>query len=345
MKHVESIVNHVNSHGVTCLSQSGVRMIDAAEYKCACGTVFTSIVGAFKQIHGCEACRKKAIRAYQRLATNAGSAIHKQGVPKEKRLRRFVTELSVYAHVLRRMVGVRASKLGIEPPVVDSDFVEAILENIGPKPTGDIQYELKFVNATAEPTPDNFRWSRSISKEQLRRMSSMSQGLSTKIVRERAYTLSDGELERAMACGITRLRAKNRDYSRDVGREFGDFVVTGVGYKERDTGVVYSIYNLKCKRCGALKTVYATFVHKGLLTKCKHCGLPYLARGRNSAYCLSNPYGHFGVRWKSVENPGIEMRLLMANFLSEFTVFFGQPSYMEARIDAKLLGKEVYHGI
>lgn len=335
---VESIVNQVNLHGVTCLSQSGVGMRDKAEYKCACGTVFTSVVGAFKRIHGCEACRKKAIRAYQRLATNAGSAIHKQGVPKEKRLHRFVTELSVYAHVLRRMVGVRAHKLGIEPPVVDSDFVKAIFEQIGPKPTGDIQYELKFVNATAEPTPDNFRWSRSISKEQLRRMSSMSPGLSTKIVRERAYTLSDGELERAMACGITRLRAKNRDYSNDVGREFGDFVVTGVGYKERYTGVVYSIYNLKCKRCGALKTVYATFVHKGQLTKCKHCGLPYLRHGRNSAYCLSNPYGHFGVRWKYVENPGIEKRLLMANFLSEFTVFFGQPSYMEARIDADLLG-------
>ena len=46
-----------------------------------------------------------------------------------------------------------------------------------------------------------------------------------------------------------------------------------------------------------------------------------------------------------MENPGIEMRLLMANFLSEFTVFFGQPSYMEARIDAKLLGKEVHNGI
>lgn len=341
MKHVESIVNHVNSHGVTCLSQSGVRMIDAAEYKCACGTVFTSIVGAFKRIHGCEACCKKAIRAYQRLATNAGSAIHTQGVPKEKRLHRFVTELSVYAHVLRRMVGIRARKLGIEPPVVDSDFVEAILENIGPKPTGDIQYELRFVNATAEPTPDNFRWSRSISKEQLRRMSSMSPGLSTQIVRERAYTLSDGELERAMTSGVTRKRAKNRDYSHDIGREFGDFVVTGVGYKERAIGVVYSIYNLRCKRCGAVKTVYATFVHKGQLTKCKHCGLPYLARGRNSAYCLSNPYGHFGIRWKYVENPGINTRLLMANFLSEFTVFFGQPSYMEARIDAKLLGKEV----
>lgn len=343
MKHVESIVNHVNPHGVTCLSQSGVRMIDKAEYKCACGTVFTSLVGAFKRIHGCEACRKKAIRAYQRLATNAGSSIHKL-VPKEKRLHRF-TALGVFSHVLRRMVGVQAIKLGIEPPVVDSDFVEAILENIGPKPTGDIQYELKFVNAMAEPTPDNFRWSRSISKEQLRRMSSMSPGLSTQIVRERAYTLSDGELERAMTSGVTRKRAKNRDYSRDVGREFGDFVVTGVGYKERYTGVVYSIYNLKCKRCGAVKTVYATFVHKGQLTKCKHCGLPYLNRGRNSAYCLSNPYGHFGVRWKSVENPGIEMRLLMANFLSEFTVFFGQPSYMEARIDAKLLGKEVHNGI
>lgn len=342
---VESIVNKVNIHGVTCLSQSGVRMNDKAEYKCACGTVFTSIVGAFKRIHGCEACRKKAIRAYQRLAINAGSAIHKQGVPKEKRLHGFITELSVYAHVLRRMVGVRARQLGIEPPVVDSDFVEAILENIGPKPTGDIQYELKFVNATAEPTPDNFRWSRSISKEQLRRMSSMSQGLSTQIVRARAYTLSDDELVRAMTSGVTRKRAKNRDYSRDVGREFGDFVVTGVGYKERVTGVVYSIYNLRCKRCGAVKTVYATFVHKGQLTKCKHCGLPYLARGRNSAYCLSNPYGHFGIRWKYVENPGIEMRLLMTNFLSEFTVFFGQPSYMEARIDAKLLGKEVHNGI
>ena len=335
---VESIVNQVNSHGVTCLSQSGVRMKDAAEYKCACGTVFTSFVGAFKRIHGCEACRKKSIRAYHRLATNAGSAIHKR-VPKEKRLHR-VTDLGVFSHVLRRMVGVRARKLGIEPPVVDSDFVNAILERIGPKPTsGTFRYSLKLVDATAEPVPGNFRWRRSISKAQLDQVCVLTPGLSTQIVRERAYTLSDGELERAMTSGVTRKRAKNRDYStRDIGREFGDFVVTGVGYKERATGVVYSIYNLKCKRCGAVKTVYATFVHKGQLTKCKHCGLPYLRRGRNSAYCVSNPYGHFGVRWKYVENPGIEMRLLMANFLSEFTVFFGQPSYMEARIDADLLG-------
>ena len=344
---IDSIVNKVNIHGVTCLSQSGVRMNDKAEYKCACGTVFTSIVGAFKRIHGCEACRKKAIRAYQYLATNAGSAIHKQGVPKEKRLHRFVTELSVYAHVLRRMVGVRARKLGIEPPVVDSDFVNAILERIGPKPTsGTIRYSLELVDTTAEPVPDNFRWIRSISKAQLDQVCVLTPGLSAQMVMQRMYTLSDGELERAMTSGVTRKRAKNRDYSaRDIGREFGDFVVTGVGYKERYTGVVYCIYNLKCKRCGAVKTVYATFVHKGQQTKCKHCGLPYLNRGRNSAYCSSNPYGHFGVRWKSVENPGIEMRLLMANFLSEFTVFFGQPSYMEASIDAKLLGKEVHNGI
>lgn len=160
---VESIVNHVNLHGVTCLSQSGVRMNDKAEYKCACGTVFTSVVGAFKRIHGCEACRKKAIRAYQRLATNAGSAIHKL-VPKEKRLHRF-TALGVFSHVLRRMVGVQAIKLGIEPPVVDSDFVKAIFERIGPKPTGGtFRYQLEFANATAEPQPDNFRWQRHISK-------------------------------------------------------------------------------------------------------------------------------------------------------------------------------------
>jgi len=345
MKHVESIVNHVNSHGVTCLSQSGVRMNDKAEYKCACGTVFTSIVGAFKRIHGCEACRKEAIRAYQRLSIRDGSAIYTR-VSKEKHVPRFIDELGVYAHTLRRMVGVRARKLGIEPPVVDSDFVKAIFERIGPKPTGGtFRYQLGFANATAEPQPDNFRWQRHISKAQLDQVSALTPKLSTPIVRQRAYTLSDDELERALTSGVTRKRAKNRDYSNDVGREFGDFVVTGVGYKERATGVVYSIYNLKCKRCGALKTVYATLVHKGILTKCKHCGLPYLNRGRNSAYCLSNPYGHFGVRWKSVENPGIEMRLLMANFLSEFTVFFGQPSYMEARIDAKLLGKEVHNGI
>lgn len=342
---VESIVNKVNSYGVTCLSQSGISMNDKAEYKCACGTVFTSRVSVFKRIHGCEACCKKAIRAYQRLATNAGSAIHKR-VPKEKRLHR-VTNLGVFSHSLRRMVGVRAIKLGIEPPVVDSDFVNAILERIGPKPTSSaFQYQLELVDATAEPTPENFRWKRSISKAQLDQVSVSTSGLSTQTVRQRAYTLSDDELERAMTSGVTRKRAKNRDYStRDIGREFGDFVVTGVGYKERYTGVVYSIYNLKCKRCGAMKTVYATFVHKGQLTKCKHCGLPYLARGRNSAYCSSNPYGHFGVRWKYVENPGIEKRLLMANYLSEFTVFFGQPSYMEARIDANLLGKEVQNGL
>lgn len=339
---IDSIVNKVNIHGVTCLSQSGVRMNDAAEYKCACGTVFTSIVGVFKRIHGCEACRKEAIRAYQRLATREGSAIHKQSVPKEKRLHRFVAELGMYAHTLRRMVGVRAHKLGIEPPVVDSDFVNAILERIGLKPTGGtFRYHLEFANATAEPKPDNFRWQRQISKAQLDQVSALTPKLSTQIVRQRAYTLSDDELERALTSGVTRKRAKNRDYSNGVGREFGDFIVTSVGYKERYTGVVYSIYNLKCKRCGALKTVYATFVHKGQLTKCKHCGLPYLNRGRNSAYCLSNQYGHFGVRWKSVENPGIGMRLLMANFLSEFTVFHGQPSYMEARIDADLLGLRI----
>jgi hypothetical protein len=338
---VESIVNHVNSHGVTCLSQSGVRMNDAAEYKCACGTVFTSIVGVFKRIHGCEACRKKAIREYQRLSIREGSAIYAR-VPKEKRVPRFIADLGVYAHTLRRMVAMRAVKLGIEAPVVDSDFVKAIFERIGPKPTGGtFQYQLEFADATAEPMPDNFRWQRHISKAQLDKVSVLTPGLSTQTVQQRVYTLSNGELERAMTSGVTRKRAKNRDYSHDVGREFGDFVVTVVGYKERYTGVVYSIYNLKCKRCGAMKTVYATLIHKGLLTQCKHCGLPYLNRGRNSAYCASNPYGHFGVRWKCVENPGIETRLLMANFLGEFTVFFGQPSYMEARIDAKLLGKEV----
>lgn len=341
----ESIVNKVNPHGVTCLRQSSVRMNDEAEYKCACGTVFTSIVGAFKRIHGCEACRKKAIREYQRLSMREESAIYKR-VPKEKRVPRFIAALGVYAHTLRRMVAMRAIKLGIEPPVVDTDFVKVLFERIGPKPTGGtFQYQLEFVDAAAAPTPDNFRWQRHISKAQLDKASVLTPGLSTQTVRQRAYTLSDSELERAMTSGVTRKRAKNRDYSHDVGREFGDFVVTGVGYKERATGVVYSIYNLRCKRCGAVKTVYATFAHKGLMTQCKHCGLPYLNRGRNSAYCLSNPYGHFGVRWKFVENPGIGMRLLMANFLSEFTVFFGQPSYMEARIDANLLGKEVLNGI
>lgn len=341
MKRGENVVGQANGNGVVLVSQNGTRLTDTCVYRCPCGAEFVSTRAQFKRIRGCEACRAATqdakIKRVRALANQIGD-----GVPRDKRCQRYVESLGIFSYHLRRMVAARSILLGIDPPVVDADYVRAIEARIGEKPRGgEFAYSLDFIDGSCAPTPENYCYKRFINKQQKESILKASPSLHAHSAIMQARDLSDERLKEAIKNGVRRKRCKNRVYDKNVGRVFGDFVVQSVSYRERpDTQVICAIYDLKCRRCGARKTAYAHFLHSGKLTHCNKCGVCFTWT-RNSAWSLLNKYGRFSVKFRDIANPGLSTRLLMMNYMSEFTIFHGQPSYMEARIDADLLGKEV----
>lgn len=331
-------IGDANVYGVTLVSREGLLPNDTCVFRCPCGKEYASPILAFKRSRGCPACRvasrKREAERVQRLSTQI-----RLRTPRGQKPPKQLTALGTTSDHLRRMVAQRSLLLGIIPPVVDRAFVDAIVERIGRKPTGGMfKCTLEIVKG-APPVPENFIFARQLTREQLNDLRASTPNLSDACMRKRASKKADGQIERALTSGIQRKRARNREYHKDIGRVFGDFVVVSVALKERAAGVVYSIFNLKCKRCGALKTAYAATIYHGDSLNCKKCGLQDKGNmHRNSAWCLSNKYGRFRSKFRDILDPGLPARLLMVNYTGEFSVFHGTPEYMEARIDADLLG-------
>lgn len=247
--------------------------------------------------------------------------------------------LKVRPAEIRRFILRRLKRLGIVGNPDDYATPERILEHIGDRPESkDIREPMLFIKEGALPFPENFYWKWRFKGEVLDDILARSQARNRVWLMTELLSMSDDEIRDARKNGL-RLKKRKNNYREHIGRTFGTLKVIYVSEKESN-GTVYYIYTVKCTRCGAIQTKRASRFIRGFVT-CKHCGYLHSKKRKNSAMVYSNRYGRYAPKWKAVVDPGLSARLLMNNYVGEFTVFHGQPGYMEAHIDADLLGINV----
>lgn len=237
---------------------------------------------------------------------------------------------------IRRYVSRRLAKLGIDGNPDDYATSESVLAHVGDKPEStDLREPILFINDGALPFPENFFWKWRFKTDLINDILARSQTRNRCWLMTELLSMSDDEIRDARKNGL-RLKKRKNNYREHIGRVFGTLKVIYVAEKESN-GVGYYIYTVKCTRCGAIQTKLASRFIRGYVT-CKRCGYTATRKNKNSAVVYSNRWGRYAPKWKSVVDPGLSARLLMNNFVGEFTVFHGTPEYMEARIDADLLG-------
>ena len=237
---------------------------------------------------------------------------------------------------VRRRIVTRLASLGIDGNPDDYATPESVLAHVGDKPEStDLRDPFLSIKDGELPFTENFYWRWYIRTDVFDDIMSHDVKRNRVWLSTRLASMTDDEIRHARQYGL-RLDKKKNDYRQHVGRVFGSLKVIYVSEKESN-GIVYYIYTVKCTRCGAIQTRRASLFIKGRST-CKRCGYKATRKNKNSAVVYSNRWGRYVPKWKSVVDPGLGARLLMNNFMGEFTIFHGQPGYMEARIDADLLG-------
>lgn len=250
------------------------------------------------------------------------------------------SRLKYYPFQLRRAICRRLKDLGIEGSPEDYATVERIWKCVGdrPEPT-DLRRPVLCIRDGEKPYPQNFYWKWYFRPEVISDIMSHdtrdTKFAFREYVRAALASLTDDEIRDARKNGLQR-KVHVMDYRKHIGRTFGTLRVISVSQKECN-GIAYYIYTVRCTRCGACYTRGAyLFIHGR--AACKHCGYRYARANKNSAVVWNNKYGRYALKWKAVADPGLSARLLMNNYTGEYTVFHGTPEYMEARIDADLLG-------
>ena len=235
---------------------------------------------------------------------------------------------------LRSCIERRLKKLGLGGSAWDYTTPEKILEVAGPKPGAtDLREPFLYIKDGEPPYAENFYWFWKM------RPSVVSEILAKSTVKNRLWILqllkcmTDDEIRDAMKHGIKRRKAAGHDYARHIGRRFGSLEVVTVSAKESG-GTVYYVYTCKCHRCGRTCTKRAQAFISGRLHGCVHCGSQMSsARVKNSAVNYANKWRR--KTWRSVESPGLPVRVAMWGYTGFFTLFFGSQEFIEASIDAR----------
>lgn len=313
----------INKFGVRLLRTEGRK----AFCMCKCGTEFETSCSNFPRTNGCAKCRREAHLRHQR----------EKYIPSGRKDCPY-RHLGVLPGEIRCQVSRRLKALGIDGNPNDYATPGQILACVGdrPKNTKHRTVCLKIKDGLP-PYAENFCWGWQIRPEALDEiLAHDAKNTDREYTAFRLRTLDDDDIEKARKYGLKRKPKKN-DYTQHIGRVFGSLKVICVTAKEID-GVVTYVYTVKCTRCGAVQCKRAAYFIKGLVRRCKQCGYPRLLRRKNSAVVWDNRFGRYAPKWKAVVDPGLSARLLMNNYTGEYTVFYGTPGYMEARIDADLLG-------
>ena len=236
------------------------------------------------------------------------------------------------------MVRTRLKKLGLDGSPKDYVIIEDVHKRIGPRPADtDIRTTILMVREGLPPNADNFYWKQIFQTDLINDILAHDAKYRNRIwLMDVMKTMSDDELRYARTHGIRKQRQKN-SYEEHIGRTFGTLKVVSVSMRESN-GVVYYVYTVKCKRCGHTLTRRASLFIKGDQRVCKVCGYRWSKHVKNSAVVRANRWGRYAPKWKAIENPDPLARIHMAEYLGEFTVYHGTASYMEALIDADLLG-------
>lgn len=238
------------------------------------------------------------------------------------------------------MVRSRLKKLGLDAPK-DYVSIEDVHKRIGPRPADtDLRTTILMVREDLPPNADNFYWKQIFQTDLINDILAHDAKYRSRVwLEEVMRTMSDDELRYARTHGIRKQKQKN-SYEEHIGRTFGTLKVVSVSMRESN-GVVYYVYTVKCKRCGHTLTRRASLFIKGEQRVCKFCGYRMLKHVKNSAVAGGNRWGRYAPKWKAIANPDPLARIHMSEYLSEFTVYHGTASYMEALIDADLLGIQI----
>lgn len=312
-----------NEFGVSLLRSEGRKVF----CMCKCGTEFETSCSNFPRTNGCAKCRREA--HLRRL--------REKYVPKERKdcpYRHF----GVLPGEIRFQVSRRLKALGIEGDPNDYATSEQILAHVGdrPKSTNNRIAVLK-IKAGLPPYAENFYWGWQIKSEALDEiLAHDAKNKNRDYTSTRLRALEENDIEKARKQGL-QWKPKKYDYSQHIGRTFGSLKVVCVSAKECN-GVITYVYTVKCTRCGAVQCKRAAYFIRGKFNHCRKCGYLCTRKNKNSAVVWDNRFGRYAPKWRSVVDPGLSARLLMLNYTGEYTVFQGTQGYMEARIDADLLG-------
>lgn len=315
--------NKLNEFGVRLLRSEGRK----AFCMCKCGTEFETSCSNFSRANGCEKCRYEAKLRYQR----------EKYTPRERKDCPY-RHLGVRPGGIRSQVSRRLKALGIEGDPNDYATPEQILARVGDRPKGtEHRIAVLKIKTGLPPYAENFYWDWQIRSEALDEILAHEAKNKTRDYTSfRLRSLEENDIEKARKQGL-RWKPKRNDYAQHIGRVFGSLKVVCVSAKECD-GVISYIYTVKCTRCGAVQCKRAALFIRGKFNQCRKCGYLCTGKNKNSAVVWDNRYGRYALKWKTVVDPGIPARILMSNYTGEYTVFYGTPGYMEARIDADLLG-------
>lgn len=320
----------INKFGVRLLRSDGRK----AFCMCKCGTEFETSCSNFPRTRGCEKCRYEVDLRRHR----------EKYIPRERKDCPY-SHLGVLPCEIRISVSRRLKALGIDGNPDDYATSEQILAHVGDRPKStDHRIAFLKIKAGLPPYAENFYWGWKLRSEALDEiLAHDAKNKSRYHTATRLRALEEDDIEKARKQGLRRKPKKN-DYAQHIGRTFGTLKVVCVSAKEC-AGVITYVYTVKCTRCGAVQCKRAADFIRGKLNHCRKCGYLFTRKNKNSAMIWSNRFGRYAPKWRNVVDPGLSARLLMSNYTGEYTVFYGTPSYMEALIDAKLLGKEVYYGI
>ena len=322
--------NKLNEFGVRLLRSEGRN----AFCMCKCGAQFETSCSNFPRTNGCEKCRREAHLRHLR----------EKYTPKERKDCPY-RHLGVRPGGIRTQVSRRLKALGIDGDPNDYATLEQILAHVGDKPKStDHRIAVLKIKDGLPPYAENFYYGWKIRKEAIDEILAHDAKYKNRgRTATRLRALEEDDIEKARKYGLKRKPKKN-DYEQHIGRSFGPLKVVCVSAKECN-GVITYVYTLKCTRCGAVYCKRAACFIRGKFNRCRKCGYLWTGTNKNSAVVWDNRFGRYAPKWRSVVDPGLSARLLMNNYTGEYTVFQGTQGYMEALIDAKLLSKEVYHGI
>ncbi|MBO4725881.1 MAG: hypothetical protein J5622_05180 [Firmicutes bacterium] len=240
---------------------------------------------------------------------------------------------------LKTQVRKRLRKLGLNGDCDDYTTLDSVLSVVGEKPEPtDLREPILCIRDGLPPYAKNFYWGWKFKTELINDILAFEPKKRNRDwLMATLSGMSDDEIRHARKYGLPKKRELKNDYSEHIGRTFGTLKVVSVSSRESD-GVVYYIYTVRCNRCGAYMIKRASLFIKGKYRTCKHCGYVQVKRWKNSAVSYTNRYGRYAPKFKQIVNPDPLARLHMAEYLGEYTVYHGTPNYMEAVIDADLLG-------
>lgn len=245
--------------------------------------------------------------------------------------------LRVKAAALKKNAVKRAERLGYTGPLVTP---AEVLAHVGPRPLQtDLRSAELYIRDGLPPTAENYYWRWTFLPRVVTEILAKSSIKNRAWIAQKLADMTDDEIREARAKGLRRKRTAAQGmngYEKFIGQKFNTLEVTGVTAHDSG-GVTYYIFSCRCTRCGRSVTKKAFLLITGRYDGCPKCGYNHAKKWRNSAVARANKFARRA--FTNVENPGVDAMEFMRSWTGEYTVIQGSQAYIEAYIDATLLGQ------